>query len=306
MTLQFLPKRVVFDLTNELIEKLLLLFCNAGFPVVQNFNLYVEDKYPAVPFAHWPDITLSDKKPTSKEEIIGINDLLGAYQLKDWETKEGTIVIYYEAIWETALDYIASDISIAYTTEECFDCLVSIVAVHEFVHWIMHTVVGLAPLKYDNYDSKCFHEGFAQLFTWYSIFSLEKLGFRYGSLIVNIFQWLSDRQQVCSSYKEIESMGLDGKRITYEEIFKLLRWFKSTGLQSFKAIKPSLKMIRLQDSERLSVDDPDLDYWVEIIKEMHRSRKFSLDEIGAIYFCLPSNVQGDLKGYYYGWKYGII
>ena len=309
MILQFSPKRAVFDFTNELIEKLLITFSNGGFCILQND---FRKKGSVVPFAHWPDVTLSDKIVSIEHDFIGINDLLGSYQIKDWSTKEeGTIFIYYETIWDAAGAYLAANQSVTFTQEECFDCLISIVSVHEFVHYIMHSVVGFAPLKYDDEDSKFFHEGFAKLFTWYRIMDLEEGGYQYGGLIVHIFNWLADNQkEAYRKYREIETYGFDGKRIGYSELFKLLLWCKATGLQSFETIKPSLKMIRLdiENREKLPFTDADTDFWVKVYKKNHGSKQFTQKELGEIYYrlCPETIEQYKLKVLHTGRKFNLI
>ena len=79
-----------------------------------------------------------------------------------------------------------------------------------------------------------------------------------------------------------------------------------TGLQSFTAIKTSLKMISIDDWEHLADDDADVDYWVNVYKENHRSGKFGLDELGKIFYRLPLVVQDKVKGYHYARKFGIL
>ena len=274
MALHFSPKRLVFDLNNELIQKLLYIFGNTDYP-------FIPKEYGtnglAVPFPHLPTITLSDKRPKATDEVIGINDLLGAYIMKDWDTKEeGTVVMYHEAIWDAVVDYKASDTSIVCTTEECFDALVSIVAVHEFVHWKMHYYVGFAPLKYETADEISFHEGIAQLITWQVIKKVAQEGYKYGQLVSDLFLWLADRQpKAYRMYKVIKEADEDGKIIRYRELFKLLKWFKVARLQSFEAIKPFLKMINLQEGERLAEDDADVDDWVAFYNKNYFDKEFN-------------------------------
>ena len=306
MALNFSPKRLAFDLNNELIEKLLYIFGNVGYP-------FIPKEYRtnglAVPFPHLPDITLSDKRPTAKDEVVGINDLLGAYIIKDWDTKdEGSVVLYYEEIWDTVVDYKASDVSITYINEECFDALVSIVAVHEFVHWKMHYYMGFSPLKYIEEDEINFHESIAQLITSQIIIKVEQEGYKYGKLASDLFLWLADRQpKSYRMYKEIKEADEDGKIIRYTKLFKLLKWSKVAGLQSFNLIKCYLKIISLQEGKRLAATDADVDYWVAFYNRNYFDKEF--DEIlNHIYISLPLSCieQHQLKPRYRVRKFSFL
>ena len=129
-----------------------------------------------------------------------------------------------------------------------------------------------------------------------------------ASHINDLFLWLVDNQpdDAYRAYTKIKKKDSDIEPIEYEELCKLLKWCKMTGVQSFYAIKPSLKMISIDDWEHLADDDETVDYWVKIYKENHRSGKFSLDELGKIFFRLPLVVQDKVKGYQYARKFDIL
>ena len=258
----------------------------------------------------WPaNIAGGDLVPTVKEDMIGINDTLGAYKIDSWDsTAEGTVIIYTGSVWLKAVAYLSAHPTVTKTVEECFEDLCHIILVREFIHFLLHHYIGFNPLRYEKEDEQYFHEGVTHLIIWHTIKFMELLDKPNASHINDLFLWLVDNQpdDAYRAYTKIKKKDSDIEPIEYEELCKLLKWCKMTGVQSFYAIKPSLKMISIDDWEHLADDDETVDYWVKIYKENHRSGKFSLDELGKIFFRLPLVVQDKVKGYQYARKFDIL
>jgi hypothetical protein len=171
------------------------------------------------------DRDISEERESNPElEYLHKNciELLGCYRFKSKkQLEEGEIVIYYEKIVETALDYCKNHkhwINIHY--DHAITHLTKIVMYHEFVHWFMHWVkssgVRYIPHHYNTRDSVEFHEGFAQLFTYlYVQDDKERL---------DIFNWLlSSQPPQYHAFKELLDLGVNtiDKAIAAIEVFRI-------------------------------------------------------------------------------------
>jgi len=296
MALPTSPKRVAFDLSNELIEQLLLQFDQ------KDFKKLVKIEGRAVSFV-LPDMILSGKKSEERVCEFGINEKLGAYQIKSWDTPdEGSIILYYETIWETVGEYLVATPSVTSSKEECFDALTSIVTIHELVHWLMHYVIGFVPLKYIEENEIAFHEAFAQLFTWLTIRDLTS---EDGELLRDIFKWLADCRQseVYRLFRKCTKLDSD-ELLDFEEGIKLLKFCKGTGIQNIVTTKPSIKMMSLAEGNLLSINDPDVPYWSYFFNNNEFKNWNSLCK-KTIYKRLPAEVQHQFRGRYHGDRFGI-
>jgi len=165
-----------FLLSNGYIEKLVALFRENGYKFACSSK--------GIHSFDWPHIILSDKNQSqpncistetksNNSNLTSIIDPLGVYQAYSIIPSNGIIILYYEKIRIKSKDffysndfYFAEENSVNYTELDCFNALINIVLIHEFVHWIIHTKVGFNPIKYTDDDEKFFHESFAQYFTW--------------------------------------------------------------------------------------------------------------------------------------------
>lgn len=251
MPLETSPKKISFDISNKLINKLLDNFNNKGL------SKLIKIEGEEVPYG-LPDIVLS-KKPWDGNGH-GINDKLGAYRIeslepeKDGTIKEGTIVIFYETIWKTAGEYLRENPSEICTQTDCYDALVGIVTVHELVHWLMHYVIGFVPLRYVSENEIFFHEGFAQLFTWLTIRDLDG---QEGKLIQAIFGWLAKGQP--EAYRKYEDFtdGM-GRLFDFEKGYKLLMLCKEYDVQIMLCLQLFIRALGKTDGELLDKKDFDI------------------------------------------------
>lgn len=212
---------------DNLLDKLLDLFKGHGWIIEGPVNEL--KKY------HWPDIVLSEKKSPKKLDGYDI-ELMGAYILpNDCEKIEGQVYLYIPTILKVADDYVKEHSIAPDKLMEVFEQLTEIVLVHEFMHFIMHFIeckkveknnnetTKLCPFHYDNIDQINFHEGFAQLFTYYLI--------KIRPELLSIFEWLEKGQS--SQYKvfrEVEKYGV-------ELSTKVLGVLKEMNVQSWEFTK---------------------------------------------------------------------
>ncbi|MFD3409058.1 hypothetical protein SKC37_10345 [Aquirufa sp. HETE-83D] len=175
----------------------------------------------------WPDIILS--KDIIKDDSI---EALGCYKTYTNYRREGSIVLFYNNILETANQYKVNKSS-AESLEKIVQYLTTIVLVHEFVHWLMHYVnpgtklpFTRVKVKYEVLDEIEFHECFAQLFTFYFVNNK-------GGLYKDIFDWLELRQpSQYTVYKVLITTGVKKPDSIY-----LLKLCKALDVQSYNHLK---------------------------------------------------------------------
>lgn len=315
MSLPFLKKEFNFDLSNELIEKLIEVFKSTDYPSSDTTHVH---RY------HWPDVVLTDR---IFEPLI--NDYLGTYQftktINGEIENEGQVFIYYDKIKVAAENYLKSDTLLYLTLSEAFEAITAIVLVHEFVHWIMHQIIGFNPLKYESLDSKDFHEGFAEFFTWYII--------KEYPYLITIFEWLLPTEKDSPYLKHKELIVLFNKRfnigneenplINIFKVINLLRAFdeidsiintnlegkmivvekENVGLsfdaQSFKRLK---SLLNLQDE---NPDNKEEEYWGKLIRRIPTKANESNNAFISIFELIPEKMKEGLINYKMAHKFKV-
>ena len=172
---------------------------------------------------------------TQNQKFRNAIELMGAYKVEKTGEQEGSIYLYYEKIRLVAMEYNAfkskdpANPNPIKFIDLIVESLTSLVLYHEFIHWIMHWMsppyVGEAvPIKYDSADSINYHEGFAQLFTfWYA---------QDDELRKDIFNWLSPQQPPqYSKYEELLE-----KEITRYEAICLIEICRGGSSQSWNNV----------------------------------------------------------------------
>lgn len=108
-----------------------------------------------------------------------IFDLLGEYRCVDVK-EEGKIILYEKCIRRFGLMYYEGyGKFMHYARQYCIDLVREIVIWHELGHWITHWMPDKAGKRWDagsysvNSQNISFHEGLAQLFTFYALLHYE-------------------------------------------------------------------------------------------------------------------------------------
>jgi|GEM_PF-1887431 len=301
MALSFLKKEFNFDLSNELIETLIEVFESAGYSFLETNQVHKH---------HWPDVVLTDR---DFEPLI--NDKLGTYQftktINGKKENEGQVYIYYDKIKVAAENYLKSDPLLYLTLNEVFEAITAIVLVHEFVHWIMHQIIRFNPLKYDSPESKDFHEGFAEFFTWYII--------KEYPYLLKIFEWLLPTEKDSPYLKHKELIVLFNKRfnigneenvlINIFKVINLLRAFEEIDSIINTILNDNL-ILEEKENEKLSFDAQSLkrlksllilqdenpynkeeEYWGKLIKRIPTKANESNNAFFSIFELLPKKMK---------------
>ena len=225
---------------NKPISNILLFLENAGWATKKSFknsffNFDLPDILLSKKIVKYSDLKLPKQNKDYVEKITFYDDkcmeLLGCYTTEyNGQNKEGTIVIYYKKIIQVSEFYVSEcggDIN------QVIADLLEIILIHESIHWIMHWIkspisysnlyASISPFKYNTWDSINFHEGFAQLFTFFYVqFEFRKL---------SVFKWLEkDQPSQYHIYKELISAKIIGPI----QAIQLLIFLREDNIQSFK------------------------------------------------------------------------
>ena len=303
MALSTSPKRVAFDVNNVLIETLLVPFAKKGFDkLVKTTGKAAPYKLPDIVFSGKKRIADYDVVAHQQEEELGKETrrigLLGCYVYDISNPyKEGTVIIYYEAIWKTIKAYLFANPSVTSNSDECFEALVNVVTLHELVHWLMHHVMGFAPIKYSDREEIYFHEGFVQLFTWLTI---KKVEGAEGELMRNLFLWLAAKQPPAyRKYKELTEVNSE-ELITIAkaiELLKTCRGYNPELAQCFSLAVAVIRILSFKEGEVFRRNDKD---YMIIFNFYKKDVAFE-----GFYKYLPKDIQAKRRGFQALRKYGL-
>ena len=111
-----------------------------------------------------------------------------------------------------------------------------IVLIHESTHWITHWVLDPNQVRYDDFkyqteDEKNFHEGLAQLFTFWSIQA------KKNKKMMDMFLWLKNKQS--PQYSVYEKISTIDKKT----VIKAIEFCRKRNINSWKCLKLIIEII---------------------------------------------------------------
>lgn len=229
-----------FKNPENLLDQLIEQFEKCGWKVQKSKPDYFHNY-------EWPDIVLSGDKPKEQFEARDI-ERMGCYRTSGNYSVQGQIVLYYETIGEVVADYLEKELSLDKDSQKYhneynryIELLSTIVLIHEFVHWIMHWIESpqlsdniflsrrYIPIEYKETDNIWFHEGFAQLFTYFLC--------KEDKELKDLFIWLEKGQsEAYKKFRELISKYIN----TLENGICLLTFLREISTQSFEVAKSHL------------------------------------------------------------------
>jgi len=158
---------------------------------------YDERKQPYFHKYTWPDIVLSDREASYSNPLLkGQDDMIES--LGSYDPVKNQVVLYMPKIRTSAENfYKENKAESSLSFEENIENLCSLILLHEFTHWIVHTGIFTFndksnksnPIQnafYEDEDQINFHEAIAQIFTNYFCKKDEELS--------KLFDWLEEKQ----------------------------------------------------------------------------------------------------------------